>query len=404
MTKKNYYQDSSVTEFTAMVKSVNLQENGLYEVVLDETYFYPEGGGQPGDRGSINNVEVTDVYKDGDLIVHLLDKEIETGKAECIIDNDHRLHYMIQHTAQHLFSAVLKHELNINTLSVHLGESETTVDIDKDSIKKQDLRLIEEICNKKIRENINVIYHETDDEGIKNFKTRRESKFSGYIRVVELEGYDFVPCGGVHLPSLSKIGLIKITGYEKIKDHLRIVFLAGDNAYRDYYEKDYIVQELNRRLSTRTHELLEGFNILEKGIGKIKYEQRETFKSFINLVYKSVTDNNPGYLEFENLPGMLIKNIATKLTNILNEPILILNINEKINWYLIDSKNGNIDFSEFKNILLPVIQGKGGGRKSIWQGSGDKKNLKEFRKRVMNYLTKLSNNKPDIEISHIKGL
>ncbi|OQY37746.1 MAG: hypothetical protein B6229_07740 [Spirochaetaceae bacterium 4572_7] len=204
MTIKSYYANNRIYDFEANIINIT-QENEDFLVELDSTYFYPEGGGQPSDKGTIGGVRVLDVIKSDDTVLHKLKTRPSKTTLNCSINKEHRDHYMTQHSGQHLISGVLKHSLNIDTLSVHLGEYETTIEIDKASISESEITKLEDDCNALIRSSKNIIYHETDDDGLKEFNIRRSSKYSGYIRVVEIENYDFVPCGGVHLSNLSEI-------------------------------------------------------------------------------------------------------------------------------------------------------------------------------------------------------
>ncbi|MGL1894519.1 MAG: alanyl-tRNA editing protein [Spirochaetaceae bacterium] len=379
MTLKKYYLDNKIYNFEAKITSITKNDRGLYLIELNETYFYPEGGGQPGDRGLIGNIKVIDTIKENDNILHILEKEPLDKVVTCVIDRDHREHFMVQHSGQHLISAVLKKELDLDTLSVHLGENETTIEIDSTQINDNDLLNIENRCFELISNNNNIIYHETDDEGLKDFNIRRSSKYSGYIRVVEIEGYDCVPCGGLHLSNISQIGLIKITGYEKIRGNIRLTFLIGINALKDYQNKTSIIHKINKELSTRDNEIPGGLLTLKNSVSKLKQEQKSISEILIKNSIKSIQQEKQSFIIFENIPSKITQKLASELVNKLENALLVINLGENLNWYLIDSSNPIIDFDKFKSDVLPIINGKGGGRSPLWQGAGGKHNLEEFR-------------------------
>lgn len=365
-----YYLDNRTYEFETEVINSSPEGKEFY-ITLDETYFYPEGGGQPGDIGFINQSKVLDTQKIDGNIIHICDCDPGTGHTRCTIDREYRDHYMKQHTAQHLISAVLKHELDIDTLSVHLGNPEFTIEVNRDTISDQEIKQLENRAFELITQGKEVIYHETDDEGLKNFKIRRESKYTGYIRVVEIDGYDAVPCGGVHLTNLSELGLVKISGYEKIRGNIRLTLLSGIDALKDYQQKNQITRELNRELSSQDSNLLESFNVLQEQISNLKVDKKNLIQLLQNRIIDSYTQEKPELLIFENYPMELLKKVVAKLCGEIDQSLLIINKTDKLLWMLINSKDKNLDLKTFRSDILPLINGKGGGKPELWQGSGD---------------------------------
>lgn len=383
-----YYTDNRVYNFKANV-TVSEERDGNFHLELDQTYFYPEGGGQPSDKGSISGIELIDVKKIDSKVIHILKEKPDTKEVNCIIDRQFRDHYMVQHSGQHLISAVLKHELNIDTLSVHLGVEKTTIEVDISEITEDEISRLEDKCYDLITNNRSFIYHETDDDGLKKFNIRRESKFTGYIRLVEIDGYDCVPCGGVHLSNLHEIGIIKFCGFEKIRGNIRLNFLIGKNALLDYGSKYKIINSLNRELSTKDNEILDNLQKLNKTISTLKVERKNIFSKYSSQIVSSTIIKNPGLIIFKDLPVELLQNISKELTKKLEKPILLIGINEKINWVIIDSKEPTINFSTLKEICLIPNSFKGGGRSPIWQGSGIGEGLKPFNESIIDYFSSL---------------
>jgi len=386
--KEKYYQNNRIYNFEADIVTITEDSRGIFFIELNQTYFYPEGGGQPADKGFIDGEEVVDVQKVDGKILHSLKKPPQNRQVKCVLNREHRDHFMVQHSGQHLISAVLKKELDIDTLSVHLGLDSTTIEIDRPEISQEELKRIEDKTFELITSNKNIIYHETDDEGLKNFDIRRDSKYSGYIRIVEIDGYDSVPCGGVHLKNLSEIGLIKIIGFEKIRGNVRLNILIGRSAYSDYQTKSTVVTNINRELSTRTEEIPEGINSLKKSINNLKLEKKNLYTSFTKSSLDSILLSEDNVFIYENLPVDLTQKISSSLVNIPDRPILLINSGDRFNWYLIDSKEPIIDFNSFRQNILPIVNGKGGGKKSIWQGSGEIDNVSEFVKKFKSWVLK----------------
>lgn len=387
--RENYYNNNRIYQFETEVLSCTESESGKSLVELSGTYFYPEGGGQPADRGTIDGFKVLDVQKVDDKVIHTISGKPKKNKVNCIIDKEFRDHYMIQHTGQHLISAVLKHQLNIDTLSVHLGDYESRIEIDRKEITTAEIDQLEDIINELITSGKKVIYHETDDDGLKTFNIRRASKYSGYIRVVEIEGYDSVPCGGVHLSNLYELGLIKVSGYEKIRGHIRLTFLIGKNALVDYQKKCRVISTINTTLSTTTDTIVDGMDILKKNIAELKLEKRDITSAYSEILADKIKSGNENLIKLKDLPASLTQKLAGDLTGVLDRPFIIINNSQKLNWYLLDSKEKVIDFSTFKKELLPIISGKGGGREALWQGSGEPGNLDKFLEAYTIYIESL---------------
>ncbi len=386
--KEKYYLDNRIYNFEADIETIGEDSPGVFNIELNNTYFYPEGGGQPADKGYIDGLKVIDVQKIDGKTVHILKERPKNTKVKCSLDRKHRDYFMIQHSGQHLISAVLKNKLNIDTLSVHFGLDSTTIEIDRSDISEQELNTVEDKVYDLITAGNKIIYHETDDEGLKNFNIRRDSKYKGYIRIVEIEGYDSVPCGGVHLKNLFEIGLIKIIGFEKIRGHIRLNILIGRNAYRDYQTKNSIITTINRELSTKTGEIPNGLTSLKKSITDLKLEKKSIYSAYSKTLIDSIISSKKNTFLFNNLPADLTQKVASELIQILPHPILITNIGDRVNWYLLDSKNPVIDFNRFRQNILPTINGKGGGKNSIWQGSGEKENISIFLEEFKSWVLK----------------
>lgn len=385
MTEKLYFTDNSKLEFESNVISCNKNSDNTFNLILDKTFFYPEGGGQPADRGFISNLEVLDVQKDGEFIIHVLKQKIDNKTVKCKINKEHREHFMCQHTGQHLISGVLKREYNIDTKSVHLGNKVTTIEINKPELSIDDLKSIENSCNDLIKKSKKIISHFTDDDNLSNFDIRRSSKVQGSIRVMEIEGYDWVPCGGVHLGNTSSIGLIKLLSIEKIRSNIRLKFLIGKDAYSDYQQKHDLITKINQELSTKDYEALDGVVKLKEKISNLKLD----LKNITDYLRKSIINELSHFQDqvkiYEDLPKGIIKTVVPKLRGTLLRPLLIIEVNEKVNWYLIDSIEKRVNFKVFSEKYLPIINGKGGG-KEIWQGSGEKMKIMEFAEKTSNYL------------------
>ena len=211
--EKLYYQDPYLTKITCTVKAVSHTDKAT-EVRTDKTIFYPESGGQPGDRGTLGQYRVLDTRKadDGDSIL-ILDpsSEVKEGDVlELVLDWDHRYKFMVIHAAQHMLSGLLFTMFGIGTVAVHQGEEYLTIETDKSAI---DEKVIDELilaANEKIRENHSIIYHEMSHKDAEALGLRRSIKVEGDVRIVEIKDVDRIACGGIHASRTGELSAVLV--------------------------------------------------------------------------------------------------------------------------------------------------------------------------------------------------
>jgi alanyl-tRNA synthetase len=235
-TRRLYFEDAYLTEFEARVVD-HLTRDGRTGVVLDATAFYPEAGGQPPDRGTLNGVAVVDVQEDGGRIIHFLDGPLAGEAARGRIDWPRRFDHMQQHTGQHILSQAFLETRHGETRSFHLGPDVSTLEIGLRSVEEADLEAVERAANTIVFEDREVKTYFVPQERIHEVPLRRPPKVSGLIRVVEVAGFDYSACGGTHVRRTGEIGLIKVVGWEKIRDNVRFTFVCGGRALADYAAK-----------------------------------------------------------------------------------------------------------------------------------------------------------------------
>ncbi len=259
-----FYRDAYTAAFTARVESIE-EEKGTFILTLDDTAFYPEGGGQACDRGQIGGARVLDVRKKDGEIFHYLEsrpvdldaRAVEPGSSvRGELDWGHRFDFMQQHTGQHILSAVLFRDFGLSTVSVHQGEEDTSIEIEAESLEEEELLKLEDTAMGLIAANRKIETFFVDERDLENYDLRREPKVSGTIRVVRIEGYDAVACGGVHTATTGEVRLIRCMGEEKIRGRLRLHWKIGDRALKDYREKSRIISRLTDLFSAPQPELL----------------------------------------------------------------------------------------------------------------------------------------------------
>lgn len=236
-TERQYFQDSSLFEFSATVVEVKPSERGDC-IVLDQTAFYPTGGGQPNDTGSLGETRVVDVFEDdANIIYHVVQPagSLEPGQnVTGLIDRGRRLDHLQQHSGQHLLSQAFVQTCGAETRSFHLGSQTSTIDIELQSPTDDVMRGAEDLANGIVFEDRPMRVHMVNDEEAALLPLRRESAVRGNIRVIEIENFDWSPCGGTHAARTGQIGLIAIRSYERVRKMTRVEFVCGGRALAEY--------------------------------------------------------------------------------------------------------------------------------------------------------------------------
>jgi len=381
MTETLYYQDSNISEFEARVLEVVKEKEG-WRVVLDKTCFYPEGGGQPADKGWIDDIPVSHVQKQGNVVYHYLpgNPGQEHGTVKGKIDMGWRKDFMQQHTGQHIISGALWNVGKYKTVSVHMGSDYTTIEIDAPEIPVQQLLQVEKLANRVIRDDLPLSFILTNHQELEKFPLRKPADREGEIRLVKIGDFDCVACGGIHLDSTRKVGLVKAIGIEKIRDHARIAWKIGDRAYEDYWEKDKIISQLKSILATNQDMFVEKVKDLREELSDFKSQYSWLESRLAGAMAQQLYDDPQNLVEsglriitasWKEENDNLIKKILKDLLK--REKVLVCLVNGaagKLQWSIGSSEDMAFPFDEVKDELLSIIDGKGGGRHPLWQGVG----------------------------------
>jgi alanyl-tRNA synthetase len=279
-TEKLYLNDPYTTVFEARVLSCENDERGRPVALLDRTYFYPESGGQPADRGWIAGAAVIDVQEEGPGAVrHYLDSPVPAGRAECRIDRDRRFDHMQQHTGQHVLSRAFIDAGKLATVSFHLGDEICTIDLDGPALNDEIVEKAELLANRVIWENRAVTVRTRAPGEIEAEKLRKAiPEGVTEVRLVEVEGFDTVGCCGTHVGRAGELGVIKVLKYEKTKGHFRAHFLSGRRAYRDLAKKHDILKRLAVRFTTSSDAIEEKLDKLQAEKDRLRKDSQKLAK------------------------------------------------------------------------------------------------------------------------------
>lgn len=225
MTERLYYHDSYLRAFTAQLVAISPEGNVAY---LDRTAFYPTSGGQPFDTGSIAGVPVLEVLDEEDRVAHRLGAPLSPGPVDCTIDWRRRFDHMQQHTGQHLLSAVFEERFGLRTVSFHLGQDASTIDLEGGAIDSRVIEEAERRANEVVSENRKVTVNFQDAAEAQGL--RKPSDRAGSLRIITIDGLDRSACGGTHVRATGEIGAILIRKLEKVRQSTRVEFLCGSRA------------------------------------------------------------------------------------------------------------------------------------------------------------------------------
>lgn len=270
MSDKLYYHDAYQRTFTAHVAE-RFSHDGRPAVILDQSCFYPASGGQPADRGKLNNQDVVDVFlrESDDAVVHVLSGQLWEDEVTGEIDWARRFDHMQQHTGQHVLSQAFIKVAGAETMSFHLSDESVTIDLQQATLKPAEIERAELLANEIIWEDHPIRIHMVSEDQARELPLRKIPDLDNdTLRLVEVEGFDLTACGGTHVARTGAIGLIKIIKLERRGEALRVHFWCGRRALLDYRQKNGIVNRLAKTLTT-------GYWNLEQHVENLLQENKE---------------------------------------------------------------------------------------------------------------------------------
>ena len=230
-TEKLYYENPFLRQFAATVLSCE-EGKGGYLVTLDRTAFYPEGGGQPADHGTLGGVAVTDVHEKGGVIFHTCQEKVEIGAVVTgRIDWDRRFDHMQQHSGEHILSGILCELYHCDNVGFHLGADTVTIDYNAD-ISWAQAMAAEQRANETIWADTPVKILFPTPEELETIHYRSKKELSGQVRIVAFPGADCCACCGTHVLSAGQVGIIKILSCQKFRSGVRMEILCGKRAWQ----------------------------------------------------------------------------------------------------------------------------------------------------------------------------
>lgn len=388
--KKLFYIDTHMLEFTATILETVPDEKGRgCWLVLDQTAFFPEEGGQTADKGTINGLEVLDVQIKKEVIYHLINAS--GSEDECFqpgqvinghVDWEQRFDFMQQHSAEHIISGLLHKHYGFSNVGFHLSVNEVTLDFDK-SISLEMLRNIEKEANEIVYQNLPVHVSFPSKEVLEQLSYRSKIEIQGAIRIVEIPGVDTCACCAPHVESTGQIGMIKITNVQSHRGGVRINILCGNRALADYTEKQNTFSALCAMLSSKPELLTEHVKRVMDEALTWKEKSNTLAQQLLQQQLKALPDPDVQrspllFTELDN--PIAVRNAVNELCQTYSGYCGIFTGNDSTGYQFILG-SANLDCRTLANDLRNNLEAKCGGSTTMIQGS-----VKTSRQKIESFL------------------
>jgi len=379
MTEKLFDKDSHIKEFTAQVLSCET-ENGSFKILLDKTAFFYEGGGQPSDKGTLDNANVLDVQSVDGEIYHYTDKPLAIGATVTgVLDWETRYDRMQNHSGEHIISGIVHSLYGLDNVGFHLSDETVTLDFDG-ILDEEQLSYVEKLANQVVWRNSAFKAYYPDENTLEKLDYRSKKELNGDIRIVEIEDCDICACCAPHVKSAGEIGMIKLLDTEKMRGGTRIFIKCGKRALEDYGKRYKSMLSLSSLMSVKQFEILDGAKKLYEQIASSKFENTTLKKRLINSLINTCSKEDNAVFE----DGLDIKELGIFADGLYKKLGGIRAVFSKLSQdtysFAIcgDSEKLNIMFADFKTDFSV----RGGGRNGMVQGTveGTEEKLKLYFK------------------------
>lgn len=367
MTEKLYYKDSYETKFTACVLSCEKEKEGFFYIVLDKTLFYPEGGGQPGDKGILGGANVFDVHEKNGDIIHYTDGALEVGlEVTGEIDWENRFDLMQNHSGEHIISGIICKKYGCDNVGFHMGKENITIDFNT-QIPNEDLAWLEKKANEAIWKNTSLEITYPSQEELEALEYRSKIELTGEVRIVRAGKYDCCACCGTHVKLAGEIGMIKIIGAQNYKGGTRLELLCGKRAMKHYGKIHQAASEVGKALSVPEDKIDDAVRkLLSEKDTLIQELKKWKWECFVNKIDKLPQDAEDTFILEEGLNGKDMTALADLAGKKTNGRAMVLTPSEGGFAFVFVSRKK--DARKFIDEMKQVFDCKGGGKDEAVQG------------------------------------
>ena len=381
-TERLYYQDSHLIEFEARVIESTERVSGWTAVTLDRTAFYPTGGGQPSDTGTLDGLRVVECIDDAEAgVLHVIQgRAPEVGAVvKGRVDWLRRLDHIQQHTGQHIFSQAFVKLFNAPTRSFRVLDESCEIDVDLDNPTNETIERAVELANNVIWENrVITISHVTSEEA-SELPLRKEPSREGNLRLIDIEGFDLTPCGGTHAYQTGEVGMIAMRSWERAKGLTRIEFVAGMRALADYRRANKSARaiaglfsaaqddtpQLASRMIEENKQLHRRVRNLEEIAARVEAEGLLTRATVVHDNVRIINE------VFDNRDAESLKQLALSLIS-HSGTIALLGSRDQDAARLVFARSADArgDMNALMRDACAMLDGRGGGKPDLAQGGG----------------------------------
>lgn len=368
VTEKLYYADPRLSAFTATVQECREAQDG-WEIVLDRTAFYPEGGGQPCDQGTLERWDVLDVREEDGVILHRLEKPLLPGeKVSGRVDMARRIDYTQQHSADHILTGVIHKRYGYDNVGFHMGETSTFIDLNG-VLDEAELAEMERVANEVVWMDLPVEVSWPDAQTLAQMDYRSKKELTGPVRIVTVPGVDVCACCGTHVRRTGEVGTIKILSCVKLRGGVRVEYVAGRRAYTYFDEiqnQNHLVSMSLSAKPLRTAEAVR--RLLEERYG-LQMRIARLEREHCAAMAEQLRDKGNVLVFEEGLSADSVRRLADAIKDTCGGRALVCSGSDETGYqYALAVKEG--DVRAFGKAMNEALNGRGGGRDANFiQGS-----------------------------------
>ena len=381
-TKRLYDENSYIREFDARVLSCEEGKNG-YEVVLDESAFFPEGGGQPADQGFLDDALVTDVRDEKDYVLHICSQSLEPGSlVHGRIDWERRFLHMQQHSGEHIFSGIVHRLHGYDNIGFHMGKDFVTVDF-SGLLTEEEIAEAERQANTVVLANERILAEYPCARELETLEYRSKKEIDGAVRIVTVPGADVCACCGTHVKRTGEIGPIKVTSSEHYKTGIRLTLEIGWGALGGYEGKQDSRKAISALLSVKPEETAAAVQKQQELMQELRLQNNGLKQRLFEMMVKEIPEGQEKTLIFEDgLNAVEIRKLADMLSERTGLAAVFSGSDGEGYKYVVCSRQK--DAAALGKDLNRELNGRGGGKNPMIQGSlqAEKAQIREFFEKV----------------------
>ena len=365
--EKLFESDPFLTRFSAAVESCEQGKKG-FDIILDQTAFYPEGGGQPYDTGVLGGVRVLEVHERNGRVVHTCDAPLEVGSTvEGEIDWERRFDLMQHHSGEHIVSGIAHSKWGCENVGFHMGADVITIDLNV-LLDEAQVQELEDAANRYIWENHPILIRFPDPQQLAELEYRSKKELTGRVRIVSFPGADTCACCGTHVASSGQVGFVKLLSCQKFRDGVRIELVCGGRALK-YVSR---ILEQNRQvsnlLSAKPFETAAAVQRLQEEVAAAKSRILTMEDKQFAAMAEQYRGEGDLLLFEEGLSPDGLRRLCDRLMQVRDGLCACFSGDEELGYkYAVGQKGG--DLRAVTKAMNQALNGRGGGKPEFVQGS-----------------------------------